>query len=125
MAQSVTAEDVVYSIEPLRRQHRRVPPLVPAFSVIQEVKAVDERTVTITIGPAGSGVHQLSSPAPSSPRASDDQADLIPWVPARLCYVSRSPQENFVIQRFDDYWGTPAYLDKVTYKIYEERRLRW
>lgn len=34
-------------------------------------------------------------------------------------YVSRSPQENFVIQRFDDYWGTPAYLDKVTYKIYE------
>ena len=32
-------------------------------------------------------------------------------------YVSRSPQENFVVRRFDDYWGTPAFIENVIFKI--------
>ena len=35
-------------------------------------------------------------------------------------YVSRSVQENFVLEKHDAYYGTAAKLDKVTYKIYED-----
>ena len=90
---------------------------MPAFSVIQEVKAVDERTVTITIAQRDlEFISYLTSAI--IPKGYDDQATH-PVGTGPFMYVSRSPQENFVIQRFDDYWGTPAYLDKVTYKIYE------
>ena len=44
----VEMRDVTYSIERCADTSEGTP-LVPAFSVIQEVKAVDERTVTITI----------------------------------------------------------------------------
>ncbi len=32
-------------------------------------------------------------------------------------YVSNSPQENFVVTRFDDYWGEKAYIKDVVFKI--------
>lgn len=113
---TVTAEDVVYSIERCADTSEGTP-LVPAFSVIQEVKAVDERTVTITIAQRDlEFISYLTSAI--IPKGYDDQATH-PVGTGPFLYVSRSPQENFVIQRFDDYWGTPAYLDKVTYKIYE------
>ncbi len=35
-------------------------------------------------------------------------------------FVSRSVQENVVLERFDDYYGEKAKLDKVTCKIYED-----
>lgn len=36
-----------------------------------------------------------------------------------FCYESRSPQENIVIRKFEDYWNTEgqAYLDEVTFKV--------
>ena len=34
-------------------------------------------------------------------------------------FVSRAAQDNIVLERFDNYWGESAYLDKVTYKIIE------
>jgi peptide/nickel transport system substrate-binding protein len=34
-------------------------------------------------------------------------------------YVSRAAQDNIVLERYEDYWGEPAYLDKVTFKIIE------
>lgn len=34
-------------------------------------------------------------------------------------YVSRTAQQNLVFERFADYWGEGAKVDKVTYQIYE------
>ena len=34
-------------------------------------------------------------------------------------FVSRSVQDSLVLERFPDYWGTPAKIDKVTFKILE------
>ncbi len=34
-------------------------------------------------------------------------------------FVSRSVQDSLVLERFEDYWGEPAKLDKVTYRILE------
>ncbi len=35
-------------------------------------------------------------------------------------FVSRSPQENLILERHDDYYGEKAKIAKVTYKIYED-----
>ena len=32
-------------------------------------------------------------------------------------YVSRSPQDNIVLKRFDQYWGEPAYIENVIFKV--------
>lgn len=34
-------------------------------------------------------------------------------------FVSRSVQDSLVLERFADYWGTPANIEKVTFKILE------
>ena len=35
-------------------------------------------------------------------------------------FVSRSVQENIILEKHEEYYGEPAHLDKVTYKIYED-----
>ena len=32
-------------------------------------------------------------------------------------FVSYTPGQNIVLERYDGYWGTPAYLDQVTFKF--------
>ena len=34
-------------------------------------------------------------------------------------FASRTPQVNVVLEKFEDYWGEGAYLDKVTLKVIE------
>jgi len=34
-------------------------------------------------------------------------------------FISRAAQQNLVLERFADYWGEGAKVDKVTYQIYE------
>ena len=48
-----------------------------------------------------------------------DQQDTAPVGTGPFKFVSRAAQDNIVLERFDEYWGTPAYLDKVTFKIME------
>lgn len=52
------------------------------------------------------------------PEGSDPNADVVGTGPFK--FVSRTPQDNIVLERFEDYWGTPAYLDKVTLKVIED-----
>ncbi len=47
------------------------------------------------------------------------QQDTQPVGTGPFKYVSRKVQENLVLERFDDYWGTKAGVKKVTLKIYE------
>lgn len=35
-------------------------------------------------------------------------------------FVSRSVQENVILEKFTQYYGVPAFVDGVTYKIYED-----
>lgn len=49
--------------------------------------------------------------------AANENPDTNPIGTGPYKYVSRSPQENFVVERFEDYWGEPAYIQDVTFKI--------
>ncbi len=115
--QTVTAADVVYSIERCADASEGAP-LVAAFSVIQEVKAVDEMTVDITIEKAD--LDFLSYLTEAIVPNGYEQLDTAPMGTGPFKYVSRSPQENIIIEKFDGYWGESAKLNKVTYKVYED-----
>ncbi len=111
----VTMQDVLFSIR------RNMPDsegnaLVPALSRIADLKGEGD-TLTIT----------LSEPDPEFlsyltlailPENYADQATA-PVGTGPFRFVSRSAQDSIVLERFADYWGTPAYLDRVTYKVIE------
>ncbi len=112
----VTAEDVVYSISRCADTTDGTP-LVEAFSVIQSVEAVDARTVAITITePSNEFISYMTT---AILPADYDQQDTAPVGTGPFKFVSRAAQDNIVLEKFDEYWGTPAYLDKVTFKIME------
>lgn len=114
--QTVTVDDVVYSINRCA-DTTGGSSLVEAFSAVTEVKALDEKTVAITIAEPDNEFFSYLTAA-ILPKDYDKQ-DTAPVGTGPFKYVSRSAQDNFILERFDGYWGTPAKLDKVTFKIME------
>ena len=114
---TVTAEDVVYSINRCAAATETGIVQVEAFSVIQSMEAVDERTVTITIAEPSNEF--LSYLTVAVLPADYDQQDTAPIGTGPFKFVSRAAQDSVVLEKFDEYWGTPANLDKVTLKIIE------
>ena len=114
---TVTAEDVVYSINRCAAATETGIVQVEAFSVIEAVEAVDERTVTITISePSNEFISYLTTAVLPADYTEQDTA---PVGTGPFRFVSRTAQDSIVLERFEDYWGTPAQLDKVTLKIIE------
>ena len=114
---TVTAEDVVYSIERCAAANETGIVQVEAFSVIQRIVAVDERTVEITIAePSNEFLTYLTA---AILPADYTEQDTMPVGTGPFKFASRTAQDNIVLEKFDEYWGTPARLDKVTLKIVE------
>ena len=114
--ETVTADDVVYSINRCA-DATGGSRLVEAFSVIRSVKKTDEHTVVITIDKAN---HEFISYLTTAIIPRDyTQQDTAPVGTGPFKFVSRTAQDTIVLERFDGYWGTPAYLDKVTFKVIE------
>lgn len=116
--QTVTAEDVVYSINRCAAvPEGQEKPLVAAFSAVKSAEALDEKTVAVTI--AQRDLEFISYMTAAIIPADYENQDTAPVGTGPFRFVSRTPQQDFVMERFEDYWGAPAWLDKVTYKICE------
>ena len=116
--QTVTAEDVVYSINRCAAvPEGQEKPLVAAFSAVKSVEALDEKTVAVTI--AQRDLEFISYMTAAIIPADYENQDTAPVGTGPFRFVSRTPQQDFIMERFEDYWGAPAWLDKVTYKICE------
>ena len=109
----VTVDDVIYSIERCA-DATGGEPLVPAYSNIESIQA-DGNNVVITLKEPNTEflAYMTTAIIPKD----YDELDTQPMGTGPFRYVSRSPQENIVIEKFTDYWGEPAYLDKVEFKI--------
>lgn len=110
----VTTEDVKYSIERCAGTGNEEP-LVAAYSNIQEVKILDEKTIQIILSEPDTEFLAYLTEAILPASNTDPAAHAIGTGPYR--FVSHSPQENFVMERFSDYWGEPAQIEKVTLKV--------
>lgn len=113
----VTVEDIKYSIDKCADTSNGEP-LIAAFSNIESVNILDGRTVEIVLKEANTEFDaELANVTAAIVPASNDGADTNPIGTGPYRYVSRSPQENFVMTAFDGYWGKKAHLKDVTFKI--------
>ena len=114
---AVTAEDVVYSIQRCASAEETGVLPVEAFSSITDLTAVDEDTVDITLSEPNNEF--LSYMTAAILPADYTEQDTAPVGTGPFRFVSRAAQDSIVLERFEDYWGTPASLNKVTFKIME------
>ena len=111
----VETGDVVYSIQRCA-DGSEGEPLIPALSVISDIHC-DDTTVTITLDQPNTEF--LSYLTLAILPEGYDQQDTAPVGTGPFKFVSRAAQDNIILERFDGYWGAPAYLDRVTIKIME------
>lgn len=110
----VTAEDVKYSIDRCADTSNGEP-LVSAYSIVESVNILDDKTVEIRLSESNTEflAYMTTAIVPK------DYAELetAPIGTGPFKYVSRSPQENVVLEKNEEYWGEKAHLDKVEFKI--------
>ena len=113
----VTVADVKYSIEKCAGLNGGEP-VISAFSNIASVETPDDKTVVVTLKEASSVFIAICATIEAA-IVPADVADLEtnPVGTGPYKFVSRSLQENVVLERFDDYWGEPAHIKTVNLKV--------
>ncbi len=109
----VTVDDVLYCIAK-NADPESASAYVSAFSNIKEYKAEGDNIV-ITLETKNTDFLQYMTMA-IIPK-DNENPDSNPIGTGPYTYVSRSPQENIILKRFDEYWGEKAYIENVTLKI--------
>ncbi len=112
-----TTDDVLYSLETCAAT-TVTSTVAEALSAIESTQ-VDGDQIIITLSAPNSDFLALLSNVYIVPADYEDQATQ-PVGTGPFKFVSRSVQENVILEKNEDYYGQCAYLDKVTYKIYED-----
>ena len=110
---TVTVGDLVYSLSRAAGLETGEP-LVSDVSGIAAVKALDDKTVEVTLKAPDTEFNSHMTVA-IIPEGSDPSAEVVGTGPFR--FVSRVPQDSIVLEKFSDYWGEGALLNKVTLKV--------
>lgn len=115
---AVEAADVVYSFNTCAATTTDTS-LASALSNVAAVTAEDEKTVSVTLNSPNSDFFAYVASVYIVPDDYTEQA-IAPVGTGPFRYVSRSVQENVILEKFSDYWGEGAKVDRVTLKIYED-----
>ena len=110
----VTVEDVKYSLERCADTSNG-DPLVPAFSNIEKVETPDETTIIVTLKEPDTDFLAYMTTAIIPASNASPETDPIGTGPYK--YVSWTPQEEVILVKNNDYWGTPAHIENITIKI--------
>ena len=111
---TVTVADVKYSIE-RNAGTDGSDPLISAFSNIESVETPDDKTVVMTLKEANTEFLAYMTVAIIPEANSDPEGNPVGTGPYK--FVSRSPQENVILTKFDEYWGEGAYIKDITLKV--------
>ena len=114
---TVTTDDVIYSFETCAETTVDTA-LAAALSSVTNVTA-DGNSVVITLAEPNPDFLSYVGMVYIVPDDYTEQSTA-PVGTGPFQFVSRSVQENLVVEKFADYWGEPAYLDTVTFKIFED-----
>ncbi|MBP3815961.1 MAG: ABC transporter substrate-binding protein [Firmicutes bacterium] len=110
----VTTRDVVYSLSRAAGLTTGEP-LVSDVAGIAAVEADDTtRSIKVTLSAPDTEflAHVTTAIIPED---IDPATEAVGTGPFKL--TGRTVQDNIVFEKFEDYWGEPAYLDKVTLKV--------
>ena len=112
-----TADDVLYSFETCAATSV-TSAVVGALSAVTDISA-EGQTISITLSAPNPDFISYVSSVYIVPKDYTDQT-AHPVGTGPFKFVSRSVQENFILECHEDYYGDGAKLDRVTYKIYED-----
>lgn len=113
----VTVEDIKHTLDKCADTGNK-DPLVEAFSNVESINIIDDRTVEIVLfQPSTDFIAGLADVNAAIVPKHNDDPDKVAIGTGPYMYVSRSPQENFVLKKFDEYWGEPAHIENVVLKI--------
>ena len=112
-----TADDVLYSFETCAATSV-TSALVAALSNVSDISVEGDSLVLTLAAPDPDFISYVSS-VYIVPAGYDSQATQ-PVGTGPFRYVSRSVQENVILEKNGDYYGNKASLDKVTYRIFED-----
>ena len=115
---NVTADDVKYSIDKFAGISDGSEPLVSAFSVIEEVNIIDDKTVDVVLNTPDTDLPTYLAMVSAAIIPKDNEnPDTVAIGTGPYKYVSHSPQKNVICEAFDDYWGEKANIKNVTFKV--------
>lgn len=111
----VTAEDVKFSIDKCA-DATDSSPLVPAYSNIKDTQIDGDNFIINLIEPDSEFIAYMTTAIIPKNNANPDTN---PIGTGPYMYVSRSPQENFKVKKFDEYYDpqNAANITNVTFKI--------
>ncbi len=110
----VTVQDVKASLDKCAGTESGEP-LVAAFSAVKEVNTPDDKTIEVVLNESDTDFLPNMTAAILPADHLDASTEPIGTGPYK--YVSRSPQENIILESFDDYWGEKAKIKTVVLKI--------
>lgn len=99
--------------------------------IIEKVEAVDDFTVRFTLrdafSPFISNVGQVLTgiPSPTAVQKYGDDFGLHPVGTGPFKFVEWVSGDRVVVERFDDYWGKPALLDRVIFRSIPDANARF
>ena len=109
----VTVDDVVYSLSRAAGLETGEP-LVADVANIKSVKATGDDTIVIKLAaPDTEFLAHITTAI--IPKDIDPSKEVVGTGPFK--FAGRKVQDNIVLEKFGEYWGEPAYLDKVTLKV--------
>lgn len=110
---AVTVEDIKYSIE----RYAEVQGETSAFSILESVDIVDEKTVEVHLTEGNSEFLSELTLA-ILPQSNEANFETQPIGTGPFKFVSFTPGQSFVVEAYEGYWNPELpYLDKVTFKI--------
>ena len=115
--EQVTVQDVLYSLERCAGSENDGVPLISAFSVVDAIGADEDGHILVVLKePQLEFINSVASasiiPANSGPAITENPIGTGPFR-----FVSYSPQDNLVMEKYGGYWGQAARLDRVTFRI--------
>jgi len=115
---TVTTDDVLYSFETCAAT-TVTSAVATALSAVTELRADGNQIIAVLSEPNSDFLAYVSSVyiVPNDYIAQATQ----PVGTGPFRYVSRSVQENVILEKNADYYGAPAYVDRVVFKIYEDQ----
>ncbi len=112
---AVTMEDVLYSLKRCAGSENNGVPLIAAFSNVQDIDEANGKVVVSLKAPSLEFLNSMT--AAIIPANSGDTIAADPVGTGPFAFVSYSPQSSMEMERYGDYWGEAAHLDKVTFRI--------
>ena len=114
---AVDLDDVIYSIQRCKEDPNVNPQTSTGLACIASLEKDGDNKLVMTLSEPNTELMSLLTLAIIP--ADYDKQDRAPIGTGPYKFVSRTAQESVELEKFADYWGTPANIDKVTYKINE------